>query len=110
MCEPELGQAGDGGAVALDDAAHQRVRTAHADLLADDRADAGLERVPRAGQAQAGRRFDQRAQDGVVREPGGDGVEVAVEVEDAPGTLHHVDQALPVRQVRAQEEMVVAAG
>ncbi len=37
-------------------------------------------------------------------------VEVEVEACDAARTLNDVDQVLPVRQVRAEQEVVVAAG
>ena len=36
--------------------------------------------------------------------------EVEVEAADPAGALHDVDELVPVRQVRAQEEVVVAAG
>ena len=36
-------------------------------------------------------------------------VEVEVEAGDAAGALHHVDELAPVRQVRAQQQVVVAA-
>ena len=35
--------------------------------------------------------------------------EVEVQAGDAAGALHDVDELVPVRQVRAQEEVVVAA-
>ena len=106
MRETELLEAADGCAMARHQSRHQRVRGRHAHLLADDRTHARLERVPCPGWAHS---IDQRHEQWVPAQVLVSPSDIGVEVEDAPRPLDVVDQPLPVRKVRAQDEMLLGA-
>ena len=62
------------------------------------------------GGRRPGRASSKRTDGRVARELDGRLREIEVEAADPAGALHDVDELVPVRQVRAQEEVVVAAG
>src|SRR5262249_54156106 len=93
-----------------DEPARDRVRSGEGDLLPDDRAHARLERVPGARGTETGARVEERPDRRVRRELDRRLREVEVEAPDPSGALDDVDELVPVRQVRAQQEMVVSAG
>ena len=100
-------QARHRGPEPLDEPADDRVRAGDADLLADDRSDSRLVRVPGAGDSEAGSRPDQRSEHGIPRERPNRVVNGRVEREDPARALNDVNQALPVREVRPQQQLVV---
>src|ERR1017187_503469 len=99
MAQPELAEPWYQRAVAGDQSSDDRARAGDGHLLADDRPNAHLERVPGARHAQARERCDPPSQDGIVPERSVRLVRVEVEVEETPDLVDHVDQAAPVRQV-----------
>jgi hypothetical protein len=96
--------------VALDEPGGNRVCGGDRDLLADDRPDSGLERIPGPGWTEARSYSQQRTDGGVVGELDGGLVEIEVEVRDAARALHDVHELFPMWQVRAEHEVVVFAG
>ena len=106
MGQAEGLQTRDGCAVAFDYARRDRAGAGDADLLADDRPYARLERIPGPGCANPRPAAEKRADHGVGLEVAGRPVHVGVEVENSSGPLDHVDQALPVRQVGAEHDVI----
>jgi hypothetical protein len=100
-------QPGDPPAEPLDQPPADRVGGGDADLLPDDRAHAGLERVEGARRAHARPAAQQRPQDRVGGQPTGRLLHVEVEVGDAPGAGDQVRQLLPVRQVGTEQEVLL---
>ena len=107
--EAERVQAGHRPTDPRDDAGGDGAGARHAHLLADDGPHAGLERIPRAGHPEPGPGAHGAGQHGIGGEALVGGRRVAVEGEDLPGSLHDVDEAVDVREVGAQQEVVVAA-
>jgi hypothetical protein len=66
------------------DPARDRPRARDRHLLADDRPDRELERVPRPWNAQAGASGDERGEQRIAAEVGVDRGDVGVEIEPAP--------------------------
>ena len=81
----------------------ERTSGRHADLLADDGAHGDLEAVPAAGQTQARTFFQQRPQARIVRQRGGDGMRIRIQVEHAPQAVDDVQQ--PCRRHAVQLEL-----
>src|SRR5262249_15832014 len=79
------------------------------DLLTEDGADSRLEAVPRPGRPQPRADAERAADDRVARKMTRGLVERELEVGDPPGPVDDVDELLPVRQVRAQHEVVAAS-
>ena len=104
--QAERPQSGGRGAVTFDDTGDDRVGGPDADLLADDGSNAGLEGVPGAWRTETWVEAQQRPDDGVAAEAVSGSFHVGVEVEDAPGSLHDVDETFPMRQVRPEKEVV----
>ena len=104
--EAELTESGDGGTEAFHQAPRDRARAGDRHLLADDRAHADLERIPGPDGAQAGQPDDARADQRVVPERPVGGGEIDVQVEQPPHLLDHVDEAVPVRQVCREDEVI----
>src|SRR5215472_11011197 len=103
MGQAEGVQSSDGRAVPRDDLRCDRASSGDADLLADDSPHASLEWIPGAGRAKSGTGEHERTDDSVADEVSGCGLHVCVEVEDASSALNHMDQALPVGQVGAEQ-------
>ena len=87
------------------DPAGDRPGAGDGDLLADDRPDRKLERIPRAGNAQAGTRRDERGEQGVAGEVPVDRVDVRVEVE--PATQATADRVVGGRAVDLRREAAI---
>ena len=68
-----------------------------------------LSEGPGARDANPRSALNQRPDDGICGELGQGLVEVDVEVRDAARPLDDVDELLPVRQVRSEQEVVVAS-
>src|SRR5207247_8797274 len=86
-----------------------RGRARNAYLLAEERPHTGLERIPGSRRTKARSTPQQWADDRIVAELCRGLVQVEVEARDTTRAGDDVDQLLPVRQVCAQHEMVVAA-
>src|SRR5262245_17236962 len=98
------------GPVARHDPGGDRARAGDADLLADDGPYAGLERIPGAGWAIPRTAAQERADHGVRLQVAGRRLDIGVQVENSSGSLDYVDQALPVRQVGTEHEMIWPGG
>lgn len=85
------------------------VRRRDGNLLADDGADADLERAPRSRRPQPWTLADQRPHHRVAGEHEGRLVRVEIEVRDVPSTLYDVHELLPMGQVGVQQQMVIAS-
>ncbi len=84
----------------VDEAADDRAGAADGDLLADDRADGGLERVDAARHAQSGPACDEVGEDRIAAEGGVDRHRVGVEIEQPADAAHGRRQVAPVGQLQ----------
>ena len=109
MAQAERLQSRHRATVARDNASHDGAGARDAYLLANDRPHTRLERVPGAGGPDPCPRTQQRTDDRIVTEVSRHRFDVGVEAEDAPSALRDVNQALPVRQMGPQYEVVGAA-
>ena len=85
MCESQRFEAGHRIPEGGDEPAGERGRAFHRDLLAEDRANADLERIDGARHAQSGPRFDERFQRRVAAEGRVDRDGVGVEIASFSG-------------------------
>jgi len=107
VCVRPKRSSGHGRPEPLDEPARERVGAGDAHLLAQDRADSGLVRIPCPRHAQAGPLPEQRADDRIVGEPLGRLLHVGVEVGDPARAADDVHQLVPVREVDAQQQVVI---
>lgn len=110
MREPEVLESLDRLAERLHHARGERRRGLHGNLLAEDRADGDLERVPRPGNARAGARAHERRERRVVPEVCADGQRIGAEVEDPARALHDPAELRRGRKIRRQHDVVRPAG
>ncbi len=108
--EPEWSQSGNRAAVPLNQPSGDRVCGGERDPLADDRAHTGLEGIPCSRRAQTRSRPDERAEGGIHGQRASSLVEIEVEVWDTPRPLYDVHELFPVREMRAQNEVITGAG
>ena len=106
MCQAHRLQARHGATVALRDAARHGRGGLDADVLADDRSHAGLEGFPTADRAPSGVPGHQVAQERVSAERCSGLLHVEVEPQQPPGSLDHVDESVPLREVHPQPQVV----
>ena len=78
--------------------------------LADDRVDARLERTPGAWDAQARMSLDDRAHHGVCGEMSFCRDDIGIDADHACGPFDDVDQALPIREVSTQQQVIATTG
>src|SRR5262249_60427653 len=78
-------------------------------LLSDDRPHARLEGVPRPRWPDAWPRAQHPPDNGFVAERASRLVQREIEIRNLPGALDDVNQLVPVRQMRAEQQMVCAA-
>jgi len=109
MAEPKLRETRHRRSELLDEPRGEGVGGGDADVLADDRAHSGLERIPRSGYAESGALLEERPDRRVVAQMARGLVEVEIEPGDPPAPVDDVRQLLPVGKVSAQDEVLVVS-
>ena len=90
-----------------DEPARERPRAAHGNLLAEDRANGDLERIPRARDTEAGAGRDERREERIAAQHVADRERVRVDVENAPRAAHEIEEVRPRRNVERESEEVL---